>query len=236
MRKYIFQTGGEESGFFNQMADTFLGQEQARQQQSYQASQQMPQEEEDSFMKELSEYEDNVAPEEKDAEMLERFNAKIAALEDQLVYQSEELQNQMVAYAAMSSDDGYDYYSRLYDTNDDTVPFTIDAQMPTLGSPMFKSSGQQGTQNIGRRGLEIGNTISNMLGYTPTFTSVYRTPEQQQQLVKQGVGVNKSYHLTGDAVDMKPEDWNKLTKEQQGTIKSKYDVVYHNNHYHIEPK
>lgn len=95
------------------------------------------------------------------------------------------------------------------------------------GNP-YKGAGEYGEKIIGE--------LSNDLGYTPEFNSVWRSPEKQQQLIKQGVGVKNSWHLTGDAVDMKPADWKRLPQEKQAYYRQNYDVVYHNNHYHIEPK
>jgi hypothetical protein len=91
-------------------------------------------------------------------------------------------------------------------------------------------------QAPGQYGQQIISEVSSALGYTPQFNSVARSAAQQQALVKQGVGVPNSWHLTGDAVDMKPSDWNKLPKQKQQEFRQKYDVVYHNNHYHMEPK
>lgn len=90
--------------------------------------------------------------------------------------------------------------------------------------------------NVGQYGKEIIKDISGALGYTPQFNSIFRDANKQAQLVKRGIGVKNSFHLTGDAVDMKPEDWNKLPDDKKYSLKSRYDVVYHNNHYHVEPK
>jgi len=98
------------------------------------------------------------------------------------------------------------------------------------------SSGQYGNQNVGEYGRQIYGELSEDLGYNPVANSIYRDEKQQQALVNQGVGVPNSWHLTGDAIDLKPADWNKLTKEKQDHYRNNYDVVYHNNHYHIEPK
>lgn len=100
----------------------------------------------------------------------------------------------------------------------------------------FKSSGESGLNNIGEQGLKIGNEIADRLGYTPTFNSIYRSQSHQQRLVNQGPGVKNSYHLTGDAVDMKPSDWNKLSAADKKYFQTNYDVVSHNGHIHIEPK
>jgi hypothetical protein len=88
----------------------------------------------------------------------------------------------------------------------------------------------------GQYGEQIISELRSALGYTPKFNSVFRTPEQQNRLIQQGYGVKNSYHLTGDAVDMTPEDWNNLPKEKQAYFRSMYDVINHNNHYHIEPR
>jgi hypothetical protein len=105
-----------------------------------------------------------------------------------------------------------------------------------LSTIKFTSSGKSGISNVGPKGLEIGNTIAAMLGYTPEYNSIYRVSADQEALIKQGYGVKDSFHLTGNAVDVKPADWNKLSLENQAYLKNKYDVIYHNNHYHIEPK
>lgn len=98
------------------------------------------------------------------------------------------------------------------------------------------SSGKWGNQNIGKHGQRIISDVTNALGYTPEFNSIYRDAAQQKKLVAQGIGATNSWHLTGNAVDMKPADWNKLSPEKKQYFRANYDVTYHNNHYHIEPK
>lgn len=89
---------------------------------------------------------------------------------------------------------------------------------------------------IGRYGQEIMSELTSSLGYKPSANSIFRTPEKQEELIKQGFGVKNSFHLTGDAVDLKPEDWNKIPDMVKSKMKGKYDIVSHNNHVHIEPK
>lgn len=104
-----------------------------------------------------------------------------------------------------------------------------------VNAPQFTLSNNN-PYKAGQYGQEIIGEVTSALGYTPQFNSVQRSAEKQQQLINQGVGVKNSWHLTGDAVDMKPADWNKLPAEKKQYFKSKYDVIYHNNHYHMEPK
>lgn len=94
------------------------------------------------------------------------------------------------------------------------------------------SSGKYGNQNVGEYGRQIYGQLSEDLGYSPVANSIYRDPSQNTAVG----GVKNSYHLTGNAIDLKPADWNKLTKEKQAFYRNNYDVVYHNNHYHIEPR
>lgn len=108
--------------------------------------------------------------------------------------------------------------------------------MTSPNEAAVQSSGKWGTEHIGQYGKQIINELSGDLGYAPNLNSIYRDPTQQAALVKQGVGVPNSWHLTGDAIDLKPDDWNHLSQSQQGQFRSNYDVIYHNNHYHIEPK
>lgn len=98
------------------------------------------------------------------------------------------------------------------------------------------SSGRYGSENIGEYGKEIYSRLSSDLGYNPVANSIYRDAGQQAELVKQGLGAKNSWHLTGNAIDLKPQDWNKLSRSQQTFYRNNYDVVYHNNHYHIEPR
>lgn len=98
------------------------------------------------------------------------------------------------------------------------------------------SSGKWGAKNVGKYGQKIVNEVSSALGYVPQFNSIYRDKTQQAQLIKKGVGAPNSWHLTGDAVDMKPADWNNLPDDKKQYFRSNYDVIFHNNHYHIEPK
>lgn len=90
--------------------------------------------------------------------------------------------------------------------------------------------------SIGKYGHQIMSELSSSLGYKPIANSIFRTPEKQEQLIKQGFGVKNSFHLTGDAVDLKPEDWKKVPDIAKAKMKGKYDIISHNNHIHIEPK
>lgn len=99
------------------------------------------------------------------------------------------------------------------------------------------SAGKWGSQNVGKYGQRIVSELTQSLGYQPTFNSIYRDPAQQQALIKSGKpAVANSWHLTGNAVDMRPEDWNRLPDEKKQYFRANYDVIYHDNHYHIEPK
>ncbi len=99
------------------------------------------------------------------------------------------------------------------------------------------SSGEYGSRGVGEYGKIIYNDLTRSLGYAPVANSIYRSEQQQNALIASGApAVKNSYHLTGNAVDIKPADWHRLTDEQQQHFRSNYDVVYHNNHYHIEPK
>jgi hypothetical protein len=143
----------------------------------------------------------------------------------QLQQQQQEQQDQMAVEQAT-----------LQPTNSYYALFGLtDPQAAPVQSPV-QSSGKYGNQHIGHYGQQIIQDLSGALGYTPQFNSIYRDPGQQQQLVQQGVGVKNSWHLTGDAVDMQPKDWNHLSTDQQQAFRTKYDVLYHNNHYHLEPK
>lgn len=122
-------------------------------------------------------------------------------------------------------------YSSPVDDDDnygDGLDLTDQSYTGQLQSGQFSQAGQRGRQIIGE--------ISSSLGYTPQFNSILRTPAQQEKLINQGLGVKNSYHLSGDAVDMKPADWNRLPDEKKMHFRANYDVIYHNNHYHIEPK
>lgn len=101
----------------------------------------------------------------------------------------------------------------------------------------IRSSGQFGAQNIGQMGRQIYSQLATDLGYAPVANSIYRSKEQNDALIAAGAPAAKnSWHLTGNAIDLKPTDWHRLSDEQQSFYKANYDVVYHNNHYHIEPK
>jgi len=106
-----------------------------------------------------------------------------------------------------------------------------------IADAAIQSSGQFGNQNVGQHGRTIYSELSQDLGYQPIANSIYRSKEQNDALIAKGLpAVKNSYHLTGDAIDLKPSDWHRLTNEQQLYYKSNYDVVQHNGHYHIEPK
>jgi hypothetical protein len=122
-------------------------------------------------------------------------------------------------------------------------PYSIGApeqQSMGQGNPYageIKSSGQFGSQNIGEYGKQIYGQLAGDLGYAPTVNSIYRSKAQQDALIAAGAPAAKnSWHLTGNAIDLKPTDWHKLSNEKQLYYRQNYDVVYHDNHYHIEPK
>lgn len=99
------------------------------------------------------------------------------------------------------------------------------------------SSGQFGNQNVGEYGRAIYSNLVTDLGYAPVANSIFRSKSQNDALIAAGKpAVSNSWHLSGNAVDLKPTDWHRLSDQQQLFYRSNYDVVYHDNHYHIEPK
>lgn len=163
------------------------------------------------------EEEEEVAPPSQDEELVEEKNARIAMVNDD--------QSDLAMEQAMMENP---YRSRQQDNWGDGLDLNVPYTQENLH--------MQPQGMVGERGQQIISDISSSLGYVPKFNSIRRTPEKQQELINQGLGVKNSYHLTGDAVDMKPADWNRLTDERKNHFRSNYDVVYHNNHYHIEPK
>lgn len=121
-----------------------------------------------------------------------------------------------------------------------TDPFTtrrVPQSLPHgVADAEVMSSGRYGSENIGEYGKQIYQHLSSDLGYNPVANSIFRDANQQNELVKKGLGVKNSWHLTGNAIDLKPRDWNNLSRSQQSFYRNNYDVVYHNNHYHIEPR
>lgn len=101
----------------------------------------------------------------------------------------------------------------------------------------IQSSGKFGNQNVGDYGVKIYSELSRDLGYKPVANSIYRSKEQNDALIAKGLpAVKNSWHLSGNAIDLKPTDWHRLSNEQQAYYRNNYDVVQHNGHYHIEPK
>lgn len=113
-------------------------------------------------------------------------------------------------------------------------------QIPTNQTPytgQILSSGTFGNQNVGEWGKQIYGQLASDLGYAPVVNSIYRSKAQNDALIAKGKSaVKNSWHLTGNAVDVKPADWYRLSNEQQEYYRKNYDVIYHDNHYHIEPK
>lgn len=111
---------------------------------------------------------------------------------------------------------------------------------PQAGNPYageILSSGQFGSKNIGIHGKQIYGQLASDLGYAPVANSIFRSKAQNDALIAAGKpAASNSWHLTGNAIDLKPTDWHKLSNEQQQYYRMNYDVVYHDNHYHIEPK
>lgn len=173
---------------------------------------------------------------EKNSEEMLTFETRITELTNMY---NEKLNNISSLLDEIEMNYGYDFGSNVrssYDYNVGIQENNYTAPDVDLSSINFKSSGKHGLNKIGPHALEIGNTVTDMLGYTPTFNSIYRDKNQQQYYINKGIGAKNSWHLTGNAIDVNPKDWNKLSKQQQDYLKSKYNVVYHNNHYHIEPK
>lgn len=140
----------------------------------------------------------------------------------------EDQQNEALAMSVFNSQMGNPYGSGMRNIPQQTGN-------PYTGQIM--SSGQFGNQNVGQYGAQIYGQLANDLGYAPVANSIYRSKEQQDALIAAGAPASKnSWHLTGNAIDLKPDDWHKLSDEQQLYYRRNYDVVYHNNHYHIEPR
>lgn len=147
----------------------------------------------------------------------------------------EERQYDMAVQIAMGSPTDNPYRTRsertsTVSTGNPYIPFGESYTGQVL------SDGKYGAENIGPYGKEIYGQLAKDLGYAPVANSIYRDPEQQANFIAQGIGAKNSWHLTGNAVDIKPADWRKLTPSQVKIYKERYDIKFHNNHYHLEPK
>lgn len=139
MNNYIFQTGGEDdSSFFNQYVDTFIGMgqnneddDEATTDYTEQSDVEEATDDENDFMKQLADYDDESGKEE-DIKMLERFNNELYRLQGELDSKIEELQQQMILNEALATDEGQDYLNRMYDVNDDSVPYTLNLNLPNI--------------------------------------------------------------------------------------------------------
>lgn len=149
--------------------------------------------------------------------------------------QVDELDQQKRAFADQQND-----ALAMSIVNDSGNPYASGSNIPQSGNPykgQILSSGEFKDQNVGEYGKEIYGQLANDLGYAPTVNSIYRSKQQNDALIASGApAVKNSWHLTGNAIDLKPLDWHKLSDEQQHFYRTNYDVIYHNNHYHIEPK
>jgi hypothetical protein len=244
MGKYTFATGGqpsESADTFNDYVDMLISSQQDDQ--YVQPQQATMQEEQDSdYIKGLREFD-----QEENSNSFEKMNEKLNSFMSILDEKLAEVGTQNEEIDWFSSMDGNDAIAGMYNTQGASTPATSQQggwPVPITGmnsyNPSelpFTSTGEQGLKNIGPRGMEIATTVSNMLGYKPAFNSIYRTKEQNDQLIKEGKPAAKnSHHLTGNAVDIKPADWNKLSAAHKAELKKKYDIIFHNNHYHVEPK
>lgn len=119
-------------------------------------------------------------------------------------------------------------------------PYAVRTSKGNLGNPYMGeilSSGKFGNKNVGDYGRQIYGQLATDLGYSPQVNSIFRSRQQQDALIAAGAPAAKnSWHLSGNAIDLKPADWHKLSDQQQQYYRTNYDVVYHNNHYHIEPR
>lgn len=148
---------------------------------------------------------------------------------DALQAQQRSLANQENDMLAMSMAQGNPYIRRQQTQS-----------QPQFSSPytgQILSSGQFGNQNVGQHGKQIYGQLASDLGYAPTVNSIFRSKAQNDALIASGAPAAKnSWHLTGNAIDLNPKDWYKLSPEKQLYYKNNYDVIHHNGHVHIEPK
>lgn len=170
--------------------------------------------------------------EEEDAPKKEATPTPTAPSEEELQHQQEYAQFQQEKEAF----EDQQTLALAMDPGDDSPLISPYGRSAPSKQPAFTLSENNNPYKAGSYGKQIIADLTQDLGYTPSLNSVYRTPQQQQALVAQGWGVPNSFHLTGDAVDMKPQDWKKLPQDRQKDLRAKYDVLYHNNHYHIEPR
>lgn len=145
-----------------------------------------------------------------------------------------------------------DQRRRLADEENDMLAMSVMMEDSSRGNPYMRSrsqpmsnpytgeiisTGQFGNKNVGEYGKQIYGQLASHLGYAPAVNSIYRSKAQNDALIAKGKPAAKnSWHLTGNAIDLKPTDWHKLSNEQQLFYRTNYDVIYHDNHYHIEPK
>lgn len=245
MGKYVFQQGGDPSGsdVFNSYVDTIIASQ--HEDSNYVQPAQAAEEVDSDYIKQLRDYDDEQSKQTNEGYFNQKLQEFSSALDDKIA----QLQDKQEEFDWFASSDGNDFLGSVYDTqtpaNQGSVPYSkfageMQPQNNVLNKTValnFRSSGESGTQNIGPYGVQIGNEVAGMLGYQPTYNSIYRTKANNDALIRAGKpAVKNSHHLKGNAIDIKPADWNKLSSTQKAQLKSKYDVIFHNNHYHVEPK
>ena len=146
-------------------------------------------------------------------------------------------QDALIMEYGMTDRKGNPYLSQM---NRVQLPVNKHVHSPRSQNPYtgeILSSGKFGNKNVGEWGKQIYGQLASDLGYSPVVNSIYRSRAQQDALIAAGKPAAKnSWHLTGNAIDLKPQDWHRLSNEQQAYYRQNYDVIYHDNHYHIEPK
>lgn len=128
MRKYIFQTGGEEdlyssTDFFNSYIDQLLNTEET----SNDVQPEVESEEETDFIKNLREYADE--QDKPDYESI--LNQKVEELKILMDEKLSFVRSKIDEYSWYEDDDNIEYLSNMYDTRNSNVPFS--ASKPTTG-------------------------------------------------------------------------------------------------------
>ena len=219
IRKYQF--GGDDStSFFNQLADSYISQYTQEQTQPFSAPE-----------------EDSVEPEEADDDY-----AQLQQDYDDLQQRYDELSTQTPSlYTPDSFDDNFLKFLFSSDLNK-KGPVTFDNPQDTpevYGNINFKEG--VSAEGLKPKTQQIISGLGELVGDI-TVTSGLRSAGQNAS----AGGVKKSFHLTGDAIDLRPtpgldnflssEQGRKYMESQGYEIIDERNRKGHGAHWHLEPK